>query len=284
MIPEGIAIYPEKNSIYISSIHKDKIVSYNLVTGNTKDLIKSGEYGFKHGVGMEVKGDLLFALSSETIDGRSSSQLLVYDLKKDEFVNSFQLKDSVSHFMNDLAISDNLEIYITDTERHLVYKFEYPYGTIVPYLEDNSIRYPNGIAISDTGQYLHIDSYTEGLRIVDLSSNKIVNPLYSGTSKYVAVDGLKFYKGSLYGIRNGDKKKEMHAFVKIMLNNDQNDIDGIKPLLTAHPRMDIPTTFCVNEGYAYILANSQLDKLDQNRNKLVDRDALSRTYVIKIKL
>ena len=284
LIPEGIAIYPKKSTLYISSIHKDKIVEYDLKTGGIRDLINSGQYGYKHGIGIEVKNNLLFALSSETIEGKSSSILVVFDLAQDQLLKSYMLQDTVSHFMNDLAISDQFDIYITDTERHMIYKLEYPNGQIVPFLEDPSIQYPNGIAISDKGDFLFVDSYSEGIRIVDLDRNQIVNPGHANTSKFVAVDGLKYYQGDLYGINNTGREKDLHSFIKIQLDGDQKDIDTIIPLLTAHPKMDIPTTFCINDGFAYILANSQLDKLDQIRNEIVREDSLNYTYVIKLKL
>ncbi len=284
LIPEGIAIYPEKSTLYISSIHKDKIVEYNLKTGHTQDLISTGQYGYKHGIGIEIKKNLLFALSSETIDGKSSSMLLVYDLDEDQFVKKFKLRDTVSHFMNDLAISDQMEVYITDTERHMVYKLDYPDGEIIPYLQDTQISYPNGIAISDLGDLLFVDSYSEGIRIVDLVNGQIVNTGYSNTDKLVPVDGLKYYEGHLYGIKNGDRDKGKHSFMKFELVDNKRDIGRMTPLLTAHPKMDIPTTFCISDANAYILANSQLDKLNQVRNEISVADSLNYTYVIKLKL
>ena len=258
-------------------------MEFDLISGEVRDLISTNEFGYKHGIGLEIKDDLLFALSSETTAGKSSSLLLVYDLNKDRFLKSFRLQDTVSHFMNDLAISDTYQVYITDTERHMVYKLDYPDGEIAPYIQEASIQHPNGIAISDELGYLFVDSWSEGMRIVDLADEKVINPKYSDTDKMVAVDGLKYHDGHLYGISNGSRDKDKHAFVKIKLAQYKKDIDTVINLVLAHPQMDIPTTFCIDEGHAYILANSQLDKLDQTNNKIINADSLAETYIIRFK-
>jgi len=48
--------------------------------------------------------------------------------------------------------------------------------------------------------------------------------------------------------------------------------------------MNIPTTIDIVDGYAYILANSQLDNLDQDKNEIIDPENLTNTYVLKVKL
>ena len=284
LIPEGIAYHPEKSILYLSSIYKDKLIAYDLNSGMTKDLITSGQYGYKHGIGIEIKDNKLFALSSALKNDRGSSLLLVFDLEEETLIGRYQLKDTVSHFMNDLAISQKGQIFITDTGRSVVYKLDYPDGDITLFMEDESIKQPNGIAISDDDRFLYVDSWTTGIRIVDLSTGTIVNSDYSGTDKWMPVDGLKYYKGDLYGIRNGFNDKHLHGLLKLGLSEDKKEIDTILPLLINHPKMNIPTTFSIHDGYAYILANSQMDRLNQSEFKLVNSDSLTDTYVLKVKL
>ncbi len=283
-IPEGIAYYKAKDQLLISSIHQDKVITYDLTTGESRDLFESGQFGFMHGLGMEVKGDLLFALSSKSIEGHGSSQLLVYDLEEDRMVKTYQLKDTISHFMNDLAISDQLEVYITDTMREVVYKLEYPDGEFQTFLIDESIALPNGIAISKDNRRLYVDSWTESIRIIDLGSREILNVHDGFDNHKIAVDGLKYHKGSLYGISNGDRDKTLHSFVKIELNETGDRVVRLLPLITGHPAMDIPTTFCIEGDHAFILANSQMDQLDQENNTIAEPDNLRNTMIIKLEL
>ena len=100
----------------------------------------------------------------------------------------------------------------------------------------------------------------------------------------LAVDGLKYHKGNLYGIRNGFQDKEKHGLYKIELNNNKTDIDTVIPLLIDHPTMNIPTTFCIHNGWAYILANSQLDELDPENDLIRNPDSLENTFILKYKL
>ncbi|MEN8797767.1 MAG: SMP-30/gluconolactonase/LRE family protein [Flavobacteriaceae bacterium] len=284
LIPEGIAYDSREDIFYLSSIYHDKIIAFDPETGKTRDLISSGQFGYKHGIGMEIKDGLLFALSSAKTREGSNSTLIVYDLDEDKFLRSYTLNDTIDHFMNDLAISNDLKIYITDTDRHLVYQLEYPDGEIIEYLSDPTLQYPNGIAISDDSQFLYVDSWTDGIRVVDLEKNEVINRSYAGTSLKVAVDGLKYYKGALYGIRNDDRDKSLHGLLKIGLAKDKSLIDTIMPLLIDHPVMDIPTTLSVANGTAYVLANSQLDRLDQENHTIRHMDSLTPTYIIKHKL
>jgi len=283
MIPEGVAINPENGDLFLSSYHKNKIVRYDVETGVAEDFIESGAFGFKGGVGMMVHDKGLFTLSSERTPSHSSSVLLVFDLGSRQLLHRYSLQDTVAHFMNDLAIGPDNSIYITDTERHRVYKLSYPLGTISTFLQHESLKYPNGIAISEDGSKLYVDSWTNGIRIVDTASGEILNGLHGPTVEY-GIDGLKYFRGNLYAIRNGGKDKRKHGLVKIALNMAGDSLGGVTPILLGHKKMNIPTTFAIDKGYAYILANSQLERLDQEVNLIREPDSLTYTYIIKQKI
>lgn len=283
IIPEGIAIDPGTGRIFLSSIHKQKIITYDPASQEGQDFIASREYGYKRGIGILIRNNTLFALGSEPEEGIWSSVLLTFDLESNQLLHRFQINDTLSHLMNDLAVSKTNEVFITDTERHLVYRLEYPDGQIEPFLKHEEIQYPNGIAISEDGTRLFIDSWTSGIRIVDIATRKIVNPVHPPTSEF-GIDGLKYYRGHLYAIRNSGKDKSKHGLYSIRLTEDESSIDEVVPLLTGHPKMDIPTTFCIQNGSAYILANSQLDNLDQDTNKILHPDSLTNTFILPIKL
>ena len=283
LIPEGIAINPENGVLYLSSYHKDKIVRYDPARGTAEDFIKSGEYGFKGGVGILMHDKLLFALSSEKTPAHSTSLLLVFDPAANRLLHSYTLQDTAAHFMNDLAIGPGNNIYITDTERHLVYRLRYPQGTIITALQDENLKYPNGIAISDDGSKLYVDSWTHGIRIVDTGSWQILNGPHAPTTRS-GIDGLKYYRGNLYAIRNGGRDKSGHGLIRIALHAAGDSLGKVTPILLGHENMDIPTTFAIHNGYVYILANSQLEKLDQEAMQIRAPDSLTNTFIIRTKL
>lgn len=283
LIPEGIAINPSTQTIYLSSVHQHKIVAYNLLTDTAKDFISSGESGYGVGVGMIAKDGKLFTLSSQKINGNNHSVLLVFDIENAELLHKYELKDTASHFMNDLAISSNNQIYITDTEIHRIYRLDYPNGELVVFLENEQIQYPNGIAINNDDSKLFIDSWTAGVRIVDVETKAILNKKDKRLTT-IGIDGLKYFEGYLYGIRNSGDDKKQHGLIQVQLNKTETAILEINPILVGHEKMDIPTTFCINNGQALIIANSQMDNLNQEANEIINLANLTNTFILKYKL
>lgn len=282
LIPEGIAVDPKEGKLYLSSILRKKIVETDLASGKSTDFIGSGAYGYKPGIGITIKNRRLFALGSEKKNGSWSSILLVLDLEDGSLIHSYMLNETGNHLMNDLAISTSGQIFITDTERHRVYKLDYPDGSLSIFLDDAQIQYPNGIAISEDNTKLFVDSWSHGIRVVDIKSGEILNDKHEGTTQ-IGIDGLKYHAGHLYAIRNG-AESEGHGLIKIQLSENEETIEGITPLLVGHENMNLPTTLAIAEGYIYVLANSQLDNLDQDTYTIIDEDKLTPTYILKYKI
>ncbi|MEK6153578.1 SMP-30/gluconolactonase/LRE family protein [Flavobacteriaceae bacterium 3-367] len=282
LIPEGIAVDSKQGKLYLSSIHRRKIVETDLASGKSIDFIGSGAYGYKPGIGITVKDHRLFALGSEKKNDSWSSILLVLDLEDGSLLHSYKLNEEGNHLMNDLAISRSGQIFITDTERHRVYKLDYPDGSLSVFLDDAQIQYPNGIAISEDNTKLFVDSWSHGIRVVDIKTGEILNGKHEGTTK-IGLDGLKYHAGHLYAIRNGGEK-EAHGLIKIPLSENEQTVGGIIPLLVGHEKMNLPTTLAIAEGHIYVLANSQLDNLNQDTYTVIDEAKLTPTYILKYKI
>lgn len=282
LIPEGIAISPAGN-LYISSYFKRNILEYRPQSGQLRNFIESEEQGFLHGTGMTVKNGLLFALSGEIRGDKARSALHVFDLNSGELLHNYSLEDSENSFMNDLAVSDSLMVYITDTKGHRVLRLHYPKGELEVFLSGEEIQHPNGIAISEEGSTLFVDSWSHGIRIIDLRTSRILNTRHAPTSG-IGIDGLKYHGGALYAIRNGGDNAASHGLIKIPLLEDESALGEPVNLLTGHPKMEIPTTFCILGDTAYILANSQLEDLDQEENRIVNPSKLSDTYILEYPL
>ncbi|MDW3646567.1 MAG: SMP-30/gluconolactonase/LRE family protein [Bacteroidia bacterium] len=283
MIPEGIAIDPKSGKIYLSSVHKKKIGVFDPETSSFKDFITSGQYGFKRGVGMKVFDQMLFALGSDEESGKGASILLVLELESGNLIDSFSLEDSTSHFLNDLVIDGQGKIYLTDTEGHGIYALNYPEGEIELFFQDESIRYPNGIALSEDASKLFIDSWSDGIRILDLESKEILNDQHTPTSEF-GIDGLSYHAGSLYAIHNSGEDHSKYGLYRIPLLENEKVLGDPEAVLIGHPKMNVPTTLSILEGTAYILANSQLDNLDQEKNQILSYEQLSPTFIIRLKL
>jgi WD40 repeat protein len=279
LIPEGITISGQ--TVFMSSIHKNKIVQFEINNNKISNFIESNQFGFKSGVGLFAKDNLLFALTNDLNKDSLTSLLFVFDITKKKLIKTFELKDSTKHFLNDLTINSLNQIFITDSKQHKIYKLSYPNGQIQEFLPPSDNKYLNGIALSEDGNKIFVASDNNGIRIVDVATKKILN---KPSPETVGLDGLKFYKGKIYAIRNADKSIEKHKLIAVFLTDTEEEIKKVDILLEKHPSLNVPTTLDISNGYIYMIANSQMDNLNQLTNKIIDLKILTETYILKIKL
>ena len=277
LIPEGIAVDASNKKIFLSSIAHRKIVQCNLNGKESSDFIKSKQYNYKLGLGMETFDGKLFAIgSNEVSPNEPNSILLVLDPKTGELIHSYEWKDTSSHFFNDLAISSKGEIYMTNSFGNSIVKLNYPDGEIEKFIISDDFNYGNGIAISDNEKYLYVATSQKGIRIIDIASKRIINPP-SEISR--GIDGLKFYKNQLIGMFNGHAEHLKHELVRFQLNQEFTNIIGKETLYKANEDFIIPTTFDIIDDVVYFIANSQLRNFQEE--KIIERENLKSYILIK---
>ncbi|HET9056277.1 MAG TPA: SMP-30/gluconolactonase/LRE family protein [Chitinophagaceae bacterium] len=273
--PEGITT--NGRLIFISSITKNKIVQYDFNTKKTTDFIYSNQYGFSSGVGLFLKDSLLFALTNNKKPG-----LFIFNINNHTLIKKYQLNDNQTHFWNDLVISKENHIYITDSEQDEIFRIKYPDDSIQAFFQDSSaIKMPNGITLSEDDKKLFIASTTAGLRILDLKEKKIVNIPNDETK---GIDGMKYFGNKIYAIVNISRDAQKHRLIKISLTKNNEAIERVDTLLKAHPLMNVPTTIDIKNNIIYILANSQMDNLNQEEMKAINKSILTDTYIIRLKI
>lgn len=268
LIPEGFTIDGNTKKIYLNSLKSNKIVSSSLDGSNPENFIETNEYNYLAGFGMTTKGDTLYALGNSLTEGKNESILLLLQLSSGELIDSYSINNEESHYLNDLAISSNNEIFITDSQSNKIYKIQRPSKTIEIYLDSEEIPNSNGIAISDNNEYLYLAS-EKGVCIVETSSKKLIN---APKSAYSSIDGLKFYKNNLYGIVNGWVDQSQNGLFKFALNEAQSKISESRRLIEFTENFSIPTTFDILEGNIYFVINTHLDNYDGN--KILDLEKL----------
>jgi len=277
-IPEGIVVHPESKEIFLSSVHEDRITKSSR-DGKSSEVVLSRKInGYSLGVGMEIWKNKLYALSK--FNRTHQSILTVLDLKSNSIKT---VKSSIvdTTYFNDLAIDKNGNCYMTDTDIHNIYFYNSKANKIDIFLNTEKIRHPNGIAISSDGSKLFIDSWTSGIKIVDIATRRVLNKNHELTTKE-GIDGIKYYKGKLYYVKNGGRSQRgTHGLYRIDLLNDETELGKPVPIHVNHEKMCLPTTLSIVENDIYILANSQLDKLDQEEHKIINYDSLTNTYILK---
>ena len=263
LFPEGIAIDVRTKKLYLNSLKNNKIVSSSLDGNNPKTFLETNKHNYLSGFGMTIKGDTLYALGNSLTGDKNKSILLLLQISSGELIDSYSIDDSGFHYWNDLAISATNEIFITDSESNKIYKIQRPGKTIEIYLDAEKIPNSNGITISQSDEYLYFAS-NKGICVVERKSKKIIN---KPKTNYSGIDGLKYYKNSLYGIVNGWRDNSKNGLFKFELNKAGTKILGKEKMIEFTEEFKIPTTFDILDGNIYFVMNTQLDNLDENTNK-----------------
>ncbi|MBT2161114.1 YncE family protein [Zobellia barbeyronii] len=280
LLPEGIAIDSRTEKVYLNSLKNNKIVSSSINGSNPKTFLETNEYNYLSGFGMTIKGDTLYALGNNLPEGKSKSILLLLQLSTGALIDSYSIKDSVSHYWNDLAISTTNQIFITDSQSNKIYSIQRPGKTVQIYWDSEAVPYSNGITISANDNYLYLAS-DNGIAVIETASKKLLN---KPKEEYSSIDGLKYYKNNLYGIVNGWGEQSQNGLFKFELNSTGTEILKSKKLVEFTERFRIPTTFDICDGYIYFITNTQIDNLDGNTNEILDLNTLEPYRMMKTPL
>ncbi len=280
LIPEGIAIDPVSQKVYLNSLFKNKIVRSNLDGTQPEVFIESNQYGYLSGFGMTIKGDTLFALGNSHTDPDNQSILLLLNVSTGQLINTYLLKNLDKSYLNDLAVDHNGNFYITDSEHSAIYTQNKKNGHLEIHFSNPEIQHPNGITVSDNGQYLYIASMKSGIRILDIATKKLIN----FPNDHKGIDGMKFYKNTLICIVNARRDPEKNGIFQFTLNKSGTKITGQSKLESFENPTDIPTTFAIHKNHMYYVADSQMDMFDETSDQIIDTSKLEDYRLIRLNL
>ncbi len=273
LIPEGIAVDANSGRFFLSSLRKNKIVSADSDGSNAVDFIEKGQYEYQSGFGMTIKGDTLYALSNGLQKQGNTSIFLLLNIKTRQLIAQYKINLAPYGYLNDLAVSADNRIFITDSESNKIYTIKRPDKNPEVYLDTVAVAHSNGIAISEDNTKLYLAS-VNGIRVVDVKSKKILN---QANKDYSGIDGMKFYKNSLIGIV---EKGVMRYF----LNADGTEIVDMKELIRFDSTYHSPTTFDIAGDTIYFIKNVQLDNFNDSTNAVIDPNKLESLVLMKYKI
>jgi SMP-30/Gluconolactonase/LRE-like region len=283
LFPEGIAYDPVKNKFYISSILKNKIVEVK--DGEAKDFIAESAEGFMGGAGLQVdvKRRILWACSGNIKGNKYRTGIFAWDLKTKTLLKKIIFaEDTVATFFNDLTIAPIGDVYITNTAEGAIYKWGNGMEKPEKINLAEKLLYPNGIVLlPDTSL---IVATAKGLTAISLNERQSYQLGMPDTSVSRGLDGIVYYKNSIIGVFNGTFSKKEFSIVQYHLSKDKKRIIKTDTLEKGNPYFDVPTTAVLNGKNLYVIANSQLDNLDQEKLAVIKKELLAENFVLKYRL
>ncbi|MBL7112660.1 MAG: SMP-30/gluconolactonase/LRE family protein [Bacteroidales bacterium] len=177
-IPESVAHDPAGNEYYVSNYD-----GYN--PGQASQAIAKISSG-----GKLIDAGWLTGLANPTgitvHDGKlyitQRKELTIVDIKTASIEKSYPKQDAA--FMNDVAVSPDGDIFVSDSRKHLIYKLED--GQLVDWLADDDIKNPNGLHILDGN--LFVGNGNNYLMKVDVKTKDVSSVAHLNTG---IIDGIK---------------------------------------------------------------------------------------------
>jgi sugar lactone lactonase YvrE len=217
--PESIVYYPARKQFIVGSMKKGQIGSvndkgeYSVLLNDTSLVATSG---------LKIKGDDLYALSGDLGYSSNSSEkskynvarLVKIDLRSNKITSVINLDTLFKgrHFVNDLAIDDTGNIYITDSFSPVIYKVR-PDGRASVWVNRDEFksdeRNLNGIVFHKNGYLLVALSQSGRLFKIDVAdSSKITEVEIPGDFK--GINGLRFTENHLLVMSQTQGYNQVH--------------------------------------------------------------------------
>lgn len=263
LIPEGLASDPADGSFYLSSIYHCKIVKI-APEGKVSDFVAEGQDGLQGVLGIKVdpRDRSVWAASQ-----RAGESALFHFNASGKLLAKYAPQEAGKHLFNDLVITPQGDVFITDSEDASVYKLPAGASKLVRYSVGKRY-YPNGIALSSDGETAFV-AHAFGIARMDLNDGSLVELQAAPEISTAQVDGLYFLDNSLIAIQNG---YGANRIVRLQLAPDGKSVLSGKLLEFRSPNLELPTTGAILNGRFYYIVNSQIDH--EQDGKLKDEDQL----------
>ena len=283
--PESIVYNPDTKSFLMSSVHKNKIVSYNTQTGKTSDWKKSNEDGLWAVMGMkrDAKRKVLWVCTvatkemngyEDSLEGKTA--LLKYDLKTKKLLKRYDLEGG--HWLGDLVLDNAGTPFISDSMKPIIYTIENDQLVVLNDFTDELFNL-QGLAFDTDQNKLFIADYKLGLFTYDLGSSNLTNMTSPDHITTKGIDGLYQYHGKLIAIHNGVKPFRICEYT---INDTETEITDIKYIDRGRSELGEPTLGVITRGAFYYIANSPWGKYDRQGN--LKQEDLTDNIVLKYEL
>jgi SMP-30/Gluconolactonase/LRE-like region len=263
LIPEGLASDPGDGTLYLSSIYHRKIVKIT-PQGMISDFVSEAQDGLLGVLGLKVDArDHSVWAASE----RGGQAALFHFDGNGKTLAKYAPEEKGKHLLNDLVITMQGDVFVTDSEYKSVYKLPHGASRLVR-LDLQGRLYPNGIALSADGKSLYV-AHGFGIVVMSLNGNEIHELAAPKDVSLAQVDGLYWRKGSLIAIQNGFGANRI---VELRLAADGRSVSSGRLLEFRSSNLELPTTGTIYKNDFYYIVNTQADH--ENNGRLTREETL----------
>jgi sugar lactone lactonase YvrE len=256
VFPEGIAYQQGTSNFYVSSNADGTIFRGDIREELTSVFLPAGSDGRTTATGLKVDdaGRLYVA-------GASTGKIFVYDTATGALLGQFY-DGKTATFLNDIAISQNGDAYVTDSLDPTLYRVSIDaqgqpqFEAWLDFRGTPFVYQPgfnaNGIVATPDGKYLVVVQSNTGKLFRINIATKEVTQIDLGGATVTNGDGLVLRGHTLYVIRNSNA-----LIVKVQLSGDFSSGSVISS--TGDPSLHFPTTAAIADG-RLLVVNSQFDR------------------------
>ena len=249
VFPEGVG-YDGRKSLYVSSTGDGTIFRGTIGRRTLTPFLPAGGDGRTTAVGVKATRDRIY------VAGGATGLIWIYDAHSGALVRRFDT--GAGGFLNDLAVTRDGKVYVTDSMRPYVFRVDGPnveqFLTLGPDAGyDGGMGFKwNGIAATRDGRTLIAVHSTNGaLYRVDVAARRVTK-IDTGAADLKNGDGIVLEGSTLYVVRNQNE-----LIVKLELNRSLTRARQVRSL--TDPSFMYPTTVALAKG-RLIVVNSQFDR------------------------
>ncbi len=260
LVPEGIAYDPVRKRFFVGSLWKRKVVECT-VAGVCRTFADGAAHGLGEVLGLRTdpRDGTLWAASNSAAE----SGVFHYS-GSGKLIRKYTLiQPKQPHMFNDLVVSRAGDVFVTDSLAGTVYWVHRGTERLEVFDPSLKITAANGIAIAEQGGVrLFVAGFPNGITVVDVASRSFRPLRHAADVCLATIDGLYFDGGDLFAVQNAIMVERV---VRLRLTADLEGVESLDVLERRGPLLDGPTTGAIDGGTLFVLANPQVDMVENGK-------------------
>ena len=264
--PEGLC-YVEGTGWLAASVHKRKIVSFDITTGKCADWLSGNDMLAVFAIKPDSNNKYLWAATSAipemqgyTASQEGTAEILKIDIATKQIVKRFPMEGG--HLFGDLLVLESGDVLISDSGTPVIYRIKK--DVMEEWLDLRKEAFSlQGITANEKNETLYIADYLKGILVISLKDKSrywLELPCTKG------IDGLTYHPACLLAIHNGTKP------IRIIEYHLMKD-DKMKPEYhlwdSNRAEFNEPVLGTMHKGDFYFFANAPWKAYDKFGN-LID--------------